>query len=144
MRFLSTRRRHPLAGLVVVLLGLIMAGGLYSVVAPRSPAQADASTADQVENGRQLFLVGCASCHGKNAEGIKTKTGGNLGPSLIGVGAAAVDFQVGTGRMPAVQTGAQIIPHDVLYTEEQIQALSAYIASLSPGPPIPTTEQYDA
>lgn len=142
MRFLSTRRRHPLAGLVVVVLGLLMAGGLYSAVAPTS--QADTSEADQIEQGRQLFLVGCASCHGKNAEGIKTKSGGNLGPSLIGVGAAAVDFQVGTGRMPAVQTGAQIIPHDVVYTEPQIKALSAFIASLSPGPAIPTKEQYDA
>ena len=29
------------------------------------------------------------------------------GPTLIGVGAAAVDFQVGTGRMPAAASGPQ-------------------------------------
>ena len=144
MRFLSTRRRHPLAGLVVVLLGLLLAGGLYSVVAPKSPAQADTTQQDLIEEGRQLFLVGCASCHGKNAEGLKTKAGNQLGPSLIGVGAAAVDFQVGTGRMPAVQTGAQVPRKDPVYTEEQIKALSAYVASLSPGPAIPTEEQYNA
>lgn len=143
MRFLSTRRRHPLAGLVVVLLGLVMAGGLYAVVAPRS-AEAQTSQQDLIEKGRGLFLVGCASCHGKLGEGIETKHGTNLGPPLIGVGAAAVDFQVGTGRMPAVQTGAQIARKDPVYTPEQTSALAAYVASLSPGPAIPTKEQYDA
>ncbi len=144
MRFLSTRRRHPLAGLVVVLLGLLMAGGLYAVVAPKSPAQADTTQQDLIEEGRQLFLVGCASCHGKNGEGLKTKAGNNLGPSLIGVGAAAVDFQVGTGRMPMMQSGAQAPRKPPVYTPEQTRAMAAYVASLSPGPPIPTKEQYDS
>ena len=144
MRFLSTRRRHPLAGLVVVLLGLVMAGGLYAVVAPKSPAQADTAQQDLIEEGRQLFLVGCASCHGKNAEGLKTKADNILGPSLVGVGAAAVDFQVGTGRMPMVQTGAQAPRKDPVYTDEQIEALAAYVASLSPGPAIPTEEEYSS
>jgi ubiquinol-cytochrome c reductase cytochrome c subunit len=143
VRFLSTRRRHPLAGLVVVLLGLLMAGGLYSVVAPSS-SEADTSQQDLVEQGRQLFLVGCASCHGKSGEGIMTKHGTNLGPPLVGVGAAAVDFQVGTGRMPAVQTGAQVPRKKPVYTQPQIEALAAYVASLSPGPAIPTKEQYGA
>jgi len=144
VRFLSTRRRHPLAGVVVVLLGLLMAGGLYAVVAPKSPAQADTTQQDLVEEGRKLFLVGCASCHGKNAEGIQTKAGNNLGPSLIGVGAAAVDFQVGTGRMPAVQTGAQMPTKDPVYTQAEIEALAAFVASLSPGPAIPSEEEYNA
>ncbi|HEX2176958.1 MAG TPA: c-type cytochrome [Nocardioidaceae bacterium] len=144
MRFLSTRRRHPLAGLVVVLLGLLMAGGLYAVAAPKSPAQADTAQQDLIEEGRQLFLVGCASCHGKNAEGLKTKAGNILGPSLVGVGAAAVDFQVGTGRMPMVQTGAQAPRKDPVYTDAQIEALSAYVAALSPGPAVPSEEDYNA
>jgi ubiquinol-cytochrome c reductase cytochrome c subunit len=144
VRFLSTRRRHPLAGVVVVLLGLLMAGSVYAAVAPKSPAQADTAQQDLIEQGRKLFLVGCASCHGKNAEGIQTKAGNNLGPSLIGVGAAAVDFQVGTGRMPAVQTGAQMPAKDPVYTPEEIEALSAYVASLSPGPAIPSEEDYNA
>lgn len=144
MRFLSTRRRHPLAGLVVVMLGLLMAGGLYAAVAPKSPAQADTTQQDLIEEGRQLFLVGCASCHGSNAEGIKTKAGNVLGPSLIGVGAAAVDFQVGTGRMPMMQTGAQAPRKDPVYTDAQIEALAAYVASLSPGPAVPSEEDYNA
>ena len=46
-------------------------------------------------------LIGnCASCHGKNAEGITTKSGGNYGPSLIGVGAAASS----TSTFPSIPT----------------------------------------
>jgi ubiquinol-cytochrome c reductase cytochrome c subunit len=142
VRFLSTRRRHPLAGLVVVLLGLVMAGGLYAVVAPKSPAQAQSAQQDLVEQGRRLFLVGCSSCHGLNAEGIKTKAGNILGPSLIGVGAASVDFQVGTGRMPLQQAGAQAAPKAPVYNEQEIRALAAFVASLGPGPEIPSPEEY--
>ena len=58
------------------------------------------------------------------------------------MGAAAVDFQVGTGRMPAVQPGAQIPAKEVVYTPEEIEALSAYVASLGPGPAIPNPEDY--
>ena len=141
MRFLSTRRRHPLAGLVVVLLGLVMAGGLYSVVAPKPAAQADTAQQDLIEQGRRLYLVGCASCHGQNAEGIQTSSG-ILGPPLIGVGAAAVDFQVGTGRMPMMQSGAQVPRKDPVYTPAETEALAAYVASLGPGPEIPSHEEY--
>ncbi len=143
MLFLSTRRRHPLAGLVVVLLGLMVAGGLYSAFAPASSG--DSSKADQqlINQGRQLFVVGCATCHGLNAEGIVTKSGNNNGPPLIGVGAAAVDFQVGTGRMPLAQAGVQAPSKPVLYTDAEISALAAYIASLGPGPAIPGPAETD-
>jgi ubiquinol-cytochrome c reductase cytochrome c subunit len=144
VRFLSTRRRHPLAGLVVLVLGLFLAGGAYAALAPQPSAQAETATEDLIEEGRQLYLVGCSSCHGLNAEGVRTKSGNQLGPSLIGVGAAAVDFQVGTGRMPLVQASAQAPKKDPVYTDDQIEALAAYIGSLSPGPSVPTEEQYDA
>ena len=106
MRKLSTRRRHPLAGFVVLMMGLVVAGGMYAALAPR-PANAETASSQEVEAGRQLFLISCASCHGKNAEGILTKRDNNYGPTLVGVGAAAVDFQVGTGRMPLAQAGPQ-------------------------------------
>ncbi len=146
MRFLSARlsakRRSPFAGLVVLLMGLLVTGGLYAVL---SPAQADTSEADQstVAQGRSLFLVGCASCHGKNGEGIVTKRGGQYGPPLAGVGAAAVDFQVGTGRMPMARPGVQAARKKVVYTPDEITALAAYVASLGPGPAIPEKSAYD-
>ncbi|MGZ5367216.1 MAG: cytochrome bc1 complex diheme cytochrome c subunit [Aeromicrobium sp.] len=142
MRNLSTKRRHPLAGLVVLLLGLLVAGGLYSVFAPRSATAEEASSRD-VEAGRQLFLIGCASCHGKNAEGILTKNGGNYGPSLVGVGAAAVDFQVGTGRMPMARPAPQAPRKEPIYNAEETRQLAAYVASLGPGPAVPESEYTD-
>ena len=142
MRKLSTRRRHPLAGIVVLLMALVAMGGLSAALAPK-PAQADTASTQDVEAGRQLFLVGCASCHGKNASGIETKRGGNYGPSLIGVGAAAVDFQVGTGRMPMAKSAPQAPVKDPEYTDEETKQLAAYIASLAPGPAIPDSEYTD-
>ena len=93
--------------------------------------------------GRDLYLVSCASCHGKNAEGITTKSGGNYGPSLIGVGAAAVDFQVGTGRMPMALTGPQAPRKEPALNEEETHQVAAYIASLGPGPALPEAEYLD-
>lgn len=142
VRKLSTRRRHPLAGIVVLLLGLVVVGGLYTAFAPK-PATAAEATANDVEAGRELFLVGCASCHGVNATGIATQKGGNYGPSLIGVGAAAVDFQVGTGRMPMAQTAPQAPSKKPEYSEEETRQLAAFIASLAPGPAIPDERYTD-
>ena len=139
---LSARRRSPFAGLVVLLLGLLLTGGVYAAFSPAT-AQSGKAAQSTVEKGRALFLVGCASCHGKNGEGIVTKRGTQYGPPLAGVGAAAVDFQVGTGRMPMARPGAQAQKKEVVYTPEEISALAAYVASLGPGPAIPDRASYD-
>ncbi|MCX5260335.1 MULTISPECIES: c-type cytochrome [Streptomyces] len=137
MKKLSARRRHPLAALVVLLLALACTGGLYAVFAPASKAQADETAQSlAIDEGKKLFAVGCASCHGAGGQGSSD------GPSLVGVGAAAVDFQVGTGRMPAQQPGAQVPKKKVIYTQAEIDQLAAYISSLGAGPSIPTEAQY--
>jgi ubiquinol-cytochrome c reductase cytochrome c subunit len=134
---LSTRRRHPLAAVVVLLLALAVAGGVFSLLAPAGKAQADESAQSlSIDEGKKLFAVGCASCHGTGGQGSSD------GPSLVGVGAAAVDFQVGTGRMPAQQPGAQIPAKKVIYSQAEIDQLAAYIASLGAGPVIPTKNEY--
>ena len=141
---LSAKRRSPLAGLVVVLLGLLLTGGVFSLVFSSANAEEQSSSSQStVSEGRALFLVGCASCHGKNGEGIVTKRGGQYGPPLAGVGAAAVDFQVGTGRMPMARPGVQAQRKKVIYSPEEIKALSAYVASLGPGPSVPQKSEYD-
>jgi ubiquinol-cytochrome c reductase cytochrome c subunit len=137
---LSRHRRGPVAGLLVVLLGLLLTGGLYAAFSPAS-AQTNTSAA-QIDSGRKLFLVGCSFCHGQHGQGVETLDGNQLGPSLVGVGAAAVDFQVGTGRMPAAQPGAQIPQKEVTYTPQEIADLAAYVASLGPGPAIPDPKDY--
>ncbi|WP_406329275.1 c-type cytochrome [Streptomyces sp. NBC_00203] len=138
MKKLSARRRHPLAAVVVLLLALAVTGGLYAAFAPASKAQAD-DTAQSlaIDEGKKLYAVGCATCHGTGGQGTSD------GPSLVGVGAAAVDFQVGTGRMPAQQPGAQIPKKKVIYSQDEIDLLAAYIASLGAGPSVPTKSQVD-
>ena len=138
---LSRHRRGPFAGLLVLVLGLLLTGGLYTVF---SPAQAEETQSDEelVAKGRELFLVSCSFCHGQNGEGVRTNDGNQLGPSLVGVGAAAVDFQVGTGRMPMAQPGQQAPRKEPVFTDEEREALAAYVASLGPGPAIPDESDY--
>jgi len=81
-----------------------------------------------IEEGKEIFLRGCSSCHGLNAEG------GAIAPSLIGVGAASVDFQVATGRMPMADMSQQAMRKTPIYNDEEVAALAAYVASLAPGP----------
>jgi quinol---cytochrome-c reductase cytochrome c subunit len=133
---LAARRRHPLAGVLLVLLGLVVTGVLYALFAPGRANAADSPT-DDIAKGRALFLANCATCHGLDAAGR------NNAPSLIGVGPASVDFQVGTGRMPLQVTGPQAPQSEVHFTPEQVSQLAAYIGSLGPGPGIPSAEDVD-
>jgi ubiquinol-cytochrome c reductase cytochrome c subunit len=96
-----------------------------------------------VELGRQLFGGNCATCHGGNGQGITSPGQGagdvtGLGPSLHGVGAQAADFYLRTGYMPLGNPYTQPRRSRVLFSERELRALIAYIASLGPGPPIPT------
>ena len=140
MSWITAWRRHPAAGYAVVVLGLVLIGGIYAALASSSaPAAADApnpSTQD-IAQGRQMCNETCATCHGANAEGTAR------GPSLIGVGAAAVDFQVSTGRMPAKNQGPQMPEKKPVFSPAQTRQIAAYIASLGGGPPIPAPEQVD-
>lgn len=137
MRNLAAKRRHPAAVLVLILLGLVLTGGIYSVTNSMTEAQSAEESATLVKEGERLFAEGCSSCHGLSAEGTEG------GPSLIGVGAAAVDFQVSTGRMPMGTYAQQAPGKPVFYTEEEIEALAAYVASLAPGPAIPSAADLD-
>ena len=148
MRFLnrsagriSRHRRGPLAGLMVLLLGLLMTGGLYAMF---SPVQAQETQSDEelIAKGRELFLISCSFCHGQNGEGVRTIDGNQLGPPLVGVGAAAVDFQVGTGRMPLTQPGQQAPEKRPVFNQDEIDAMAAYVASLGPGPAVPDESDY--
>lgn len=131
MNALAARRRHPAAIFFLVLLGLLVTGGAYAMVAPKPATASLAADEDVLAQGKDLFIANCASCHGNNAEGTKS------GPTLIGAGAAAVDFQVGTGRMPLAGPNVQAPRNKVKFTSEQITAMSTYIASLGSGPSIP-------
>lgn len=137
MKFLAQRRRRPWVAVVLLGFALLVVGGGYAAVSNTAPAEAAMSSQTQVEEGERLFLEGCSSCHGLEAQGTQN------GPSLIGVGAASVHFQVATGRMPMAAPGAQAPVKENIYTEDEILAMAAWVASLAPGPAIPTAEQLD-
>jgi len=127
-------RRHPLATVALIVLGLVGTGGAYALATIPAGAQTGTVAQGSVEEGQALFAANCATCHGLDLQGTED------GPTLLGVGAAAVDFQVGTGRMPLAQSGPQAQTKPVQFTQEQIESLAQYVASVSPGPAIPSDE----
>ena len=126
-------RRHRFALPAILLVALITTGATFSLATAltSSSNKTSFSRSTIIEEGKEIFLRGCSSCHGLNAEGTKRA------PSLIGVGSAAVDFQVGTGRMPMGDMSQQAIRKPPVYTAQEIAALAAWVQSLAPGPEIP-------
>jgi ubiquinol-cytochrome c reductase cytochrome c subunit len=138
VKALSQKRRHPLAAIALLLMGLLVTGGLYAVATTVNEAKATTSfSANDAEEGGKLFEANCATCHGMGASGSQD------GPSLVGVGAAAVDFQVGTGRMPMQMNGPQAYEKPAQFNEEQTRQLAAYVATLGPGPALPEEHLLD-
>ena len=127
-------RRSPVASAALLGIGLLITGGVYAgasaAVAATAESPATASTLT-VDDGQKLFQANCATCHGLNLEGSEN------GPSLFGVGELAVHFQVSTGRMPLQAQAPQAPQKPVQFTEDQIQAMAAYVQSVAPGPTYP-------
>jgi ubiquinol-cytochrome c reductase cytochrome c subunit len=99
-------------------------------------AAADPSdSADPRQRGdiQALYLKDCGVCHGSDGRGTRQ------GPSLVGSGAAAVDFQISTGRMPLPSPHAESVRRTPKYRHETIRELVAYVQSITGGggPPIP-------
>jgi ubiquinol-cytochrome c reductase cytochrome c subunit len=141
-----TRFRRRWAGAIALGLGLLVAGSLYTALTP-APQLATAQEGDAalLARGQELYNNSCITCHGANLQGVAQH-----GPSLIGVGDAAVWFQVSTGRMPMARQEAQAkrkppLPVFNPETEEgqaNLDALGAYIQANGGGPTRP--EETDA
>ncbi len=130
----SKGRRSPLAATALIGLGLLLTGGIYagaSAAMAATASETPTATALTVEDGKKLFQANCATCHGLDLQGTES------GPSLYGVGEVAVDFQVGTGRMPLQSTGPQAPQKPVQFTSEQILAIASYVQTIAPGPAFP-------
>jgi ubiquinol-cytochrome c reductase cytochrome c subunit len=136
--WINARRRRPVAGYAALLLGLLMVTLLYGAVAGTGGgAQAQpASSQSDINAGKKLFDATCSTCHGYGGVGHV-----GVAPSLIGAGAAAVDFQMSTGRMPAKEVGAEYERGQTLFTQQQIYEIADYVQSLGGGPTIPDAQQ---
>ncbi|MGP7961118.1 cytochrome bc1 complex diheme cytochrome c subunit [Sanguibacter sp. A247] len=137
MKALAARRHHRFAPVVLMLLALLATGALYAVMTPTTASADTTASAADIESGKQLFQANCATCHGTGAGGTDDV------PSLIGVGAASVNFQVSTGRMPMQASGPQAPAKPAQFTDKQVDQLAAYVASLGAGPSVPTAEMVD-
>jgi ubiquinol-cytochrome c reductase cytochrome c subunit len=132
------------AGALALGIGLLTAGGLYTAFTPEPQvATAQEGDAALIAQGQELYNNACVTCHGSNLQGVQDR-----GPSLIGVGDAAVYFQVATGRMPLARQEAQAkrkppVPQFNPETEEgarNIDALGAFIQANGGGPTRPNAE----
>lgn len=128
-------RRSPLASIALVTIGLLSTGGTYALFTSSATAETTVVHEALVDEGEKLYVANCATCHGLDLNGAEA------GPSLIGVGEAAVEFQVATGRMPLAASGPQPQRKPVQFTPEQIAALYTYVGQFGPGPEIPS-ERY--
>jgi ubiquinol-cytochrome c reductase cytochrome c subunit len=130
------RLRRRLSAALLLLVGLGLAGGLAATLTPTPQvAVADESASAMLRTGKELFDTSCVTCHGVNLQGVTDR-----GPSLVGVGEAAVYFQVSTGRMPAMRGEAQAPQKPPQFDGAQIDALGAYVQANGGGPVIPRSD----
>ncbi|RBY79294.1 cytochrome C [Blastococcus sp. TF02-09] len=134
-----SKHRRRVTNVAALMLGLVLTGALYSVFSPAQAAPAESGNESAAEAaGRELYERSCISCHGENLEGVP-----NRGPSLIGVGEAAVYFQVHTGRMPLARQEADAVDKPAVFSDEEIDQLMAYIQANGGGPRLPSGDLRD-
>lgn len=133
-------RRSPWAAAALIGVGLLITGGVYAgasaamaATTPETVAQSELT----LEDGKKLFQANCATCHGLDMAGTAD------GPSLFGVGELAVEFQMATGRMPLQMQGPQAPMKHPQFSQEQIEAVAAWVQSMAPGPTYPAAEVLD-
>jgi ubiquinol-cytochrome c reductase cytochrome c subunit len=131
-RSAPSRARRRIGAAVRMIAALALAGGVYTAFAPGAFAEDNTPLSAAAQQGKALFDNSCITCHGQNAEGVQDR-----GPSLIGVGAAAVEFQVSTGRMPLTKQDSQAEEKPPAFNATQTAQIAQFIQELGGGPQVP-------
>lgn len=134
------RRARRLRMPMMLALALTLVGGGFALLVPRPQTAVAQPGTSVLAQGRELYENACISCHGANLQGVPER-----GPSLVGVGDAAVYFQVSTGRMPLAREDDRGYRKDPPpqfdpATEEgrqNLAALGAYVEAGAGGPGVP-------
>ena len=135
----SSKQRRRMTNVAGLMAALVLTGVGYSALAPANAAdEATTESSSAVAAGERLYENSCITCHGSNLEGVE-----NRGPSLIGVGEAAVYFQVHSGRMPLVRQEAQAAQKPPVFSNEEIDQLMAYVQANGGGPTLPSGDLRD-
>jgi ubiquinol-cytochrome c reductase cytochrome c subunit len=127
----SVRAAGLLLALGVALAVAAFGGPAAAVPEAAAPAGGDAA------HGQVLYRASCAGCHGQHGEGTQNA------PSLVGVGAAAADFYLQTGRMPLAEEKAQAASGPRQFSQPDIADLDAFVGSLGDGPAVPDVSPGD-
>ena len=120
-------------GLVIMVL-MVAIFPLYRFYEPDNRAEArETHTASLIEQGRELWSVNCAACHGGEGEG-------GIGPALNSQQflTSAEDSQIRAliaVGVPGSQMNAYAIDYGGPLTSEQIEALTTYLRSLEDDAP---------
>ena len=133
-------------GWTVVILGALLAGcggddeGDARAATPRArpgdarEAVASGDRAQVVEVGAELYVQGCIMCHGEGGQGTA------LGPSLVDTqrrhlfqGSVEEVTRIVADGVPEPEEFPVPMPDrgDGTFTDEQVQAVATYVASLS-------------
>ncbi len=123
----------------LLLLAPAVAAGLTFGTAAAGPSQDDPAGPGQgeVEQGRTLFLTGCAGCHGAEGDGTDN------GPTLRAAGEALTYYYLSTGRMPLANPDETPRRKPHAYDEAEIDDLVAFVESLGTGPHLPEVRPED-
>jgi len=118
---------------------LVMLGAAASATMAMSSSASSGSSAHPAagavpSRGYDLFQLHCATCHGADGRGT------HQGPSIVDAGAAAVDFQLSTGRMPLDAPTSAPVRKPPAFSKPDRDAITEYVASLGNGPPIPDVD----
>ena len=128
-----------------MLLGALLAAAPAHAQPPAGIARpADEGALTPIQLGGALYAGNCSTCHGIAGRGIYRRSARagsgdvhGLGPSLRDTGALGADFYLRTGYMPLGSPGEQPKRGRVEFSERELRALIAYVASLGHGPPVP-------
>ena len=131
-RSAPSRARRRAGAAVRMVAALALAGGVYTAFTPGALAEDSRPLSAAAQEGKALFDNSCITCHGRDGQGVDDR-----GPSLIGVGAASVEFQVSTGRMPMTRQEAQAEQKAPQFNDDQTRQLAQYIQELGGGPEVP-------
>jgi len=115
-------------------------GGISAIAAPTVSNASPMPT--EIGTGQQIFTKNCSSCHGLNAQGVNVN-GTAVGPNIQNAGAAAVSFQMSSGRMPMAGQQQQSRRNTNTFSADEIKAVAEYVGAFGKGPALPNSSQYD-
>src|SRR5256885_15200226 len=111
----------PRALPAAVLVGLALAATPVLLDAGRSTRAAGAQTSGTGFEARATYLRDCATCHGPDG------TGTSRGIAIDDKGAADIDYEVSTGRMPLRDNPDRVRRHTPAYAPAETAQLVTYV-----------------